>query len=353
MSAQARRSQAAAANDARILALSLNSRPDMMAADRHNQVSDALANDVVGTGQTVPAIVAHAVALFAERPFLEVAGGACESYAQTGRHVTELAARLHGLGVRAGHRVLSMLSNSHGAVHAWLAANQLNAVDVGINTGYKGASLEHAANLSQAQVMLTTAAFLQVILPCAPRLTHLRTIVLLDDAVYEGSVPDTLRVVRCADLRAAPIHDTLAHHAEPSDIASIIYTSGTSGPAKGVLLPHAQIALLARRSAEKMDLTEHDVFFSFYPMYHMAGKFMSVLATMVAGGKVVLDSGFDASQWLGRIRDYGATVTAAHGPMLEMVYAQPPLACRQPAPAQVDTHRTLSQTYCRRFRTAL
>ncbi|MBO1248191.1 ATP-dependent acyl-CoA ligase, partial [Bordetella holmesii] len=81
-------------------------------------------------------------------------------------------------------------------------------------------------------VMLTTAAFLQVILPCAPRLRHLRTIVLLDDAVYEGSVPATLRVVRCADLRAAPIHDTLAHHAAPSDIASIIYTSGTSGPAK-------------------------------------------------------------------------------------------------------------------------
>src|SRR5690606_22010568 len=56
----------------------------------------------------------------------------------------------------------------------------------------------------------------------------------------------------------------------------------------------------------------------------MAGKFMSVLATLAVGGKVVLDIGFTPAEWLTRIRDYGATITAAHGPMLEMVYAQPP-----------------------------
>lgn len=295
-----------------------------MVADRQTQVGGALAAGLAEMPCTVPAIVAQAVARYAERPFLEVAGGACESYAQIGRAVTELAARLYGLGVRPGHRVLSMLPNSHSAVHAWLATNQLNAVDVGINTGYKGKSLEHAANLSEARVLMTTSSYLRVILQSAPRLMHLRVVVLLDDAACEDTASAPLQVVRCADLVPAPIHETQAHQAKPSDIGSIIYTSGTSGPAKGVLLPHAQIALLARRSAEKMDLVPEDVFFSFYPMYHMAGKFMSVLATMVVGGKIVLDSGFDPAQWLGRVRDYGATVTAAHGPMLEMVYGQPP-----------------------------
>src|SRR5690625_2683307 len=51
---------------------------------------------------------------------------------------------------------------------------------------------------------------------------------------------------------------------------------------------------------------------------------MCVLASILVGARVVLDIGFEPSTWLQKIRDYQATVTAAHGPMLEMVYAQPP-----------------------------
>jgi crotonobetaine/carnitine-CoA ligase len=295
-----------------------------MMVDRDKQAGGAALTHTADVPATVPAILAQAVATHPERPFLEVAGAACETYAQTGQRVEALATRLYGLGVRAGHRLLSMLPNSHSAVHAWLAANRLNAVDVGINTGYKGKSLEHAANLSEAKVLLTTTPHLDVILQSASQFTHLRTVVLLDDCAHDANGTSPLRILRYTELLPASIPDTPDHRAAPSDTGSIIYTSGTSGPAKGVMLPHAQIALLARRSAQKMDLTVDDVFFSFYPMYHMAGKFMSVLATMTAGGKVVLDSGFDPAHWLARIRDYGATVTAAHGPMLEMVYAQPP-----------------------------
>src|SRR5690606_34483943 len=105
------------------------------------------------------------------------------------------------------------------------------------------------------------------------------------------------------------------HTVMPWDIGSIIYTSGTSGPAKGVMMPHGQITLLAKLAAAKTGLHSRDIFFSFYPMYHMAGKFMSVLATLSVGGKIVLDCTFSASEWLNRIRAYEATVTAAHGPM--------------------------------------
>lgn len=293
-----------------------------MIVDGDNQAGHSSLTDSTEVQWTVPKILAHAVTRYGERPFLEVAGDACETYAQTDQCVTELAARLYELGVRPGHRVLSMLPNSHRAVHTWLATNRLNAVDVGINTGYKGKSLEHAANLSEAQVLVTTSPYLSVILQSRGNFTHLRTLILLDDVAREPH-QDLLQVLSYADLKPAQIPESSNLAADPSDIGSIIYTSGTSGPAKGVMLPHAQIALLAMRSAQKMDLTPDDVFFSFYPMYHMAGKFMSVLATMLAGGKVVLDTGFDPTRWLGRIRDYHATVTAAHGPMLEMVFATP------------------------------
>lgn len=307
-----------------------------MDGDNKNNVATTAA--LPGDGWTVPAIFQKAVAQFGEKPFLALAGGICETYHQTAARVTEMAARLHGVGVRNGHRVVSMLPNSHAAVHAWLAVNRLNAVDVGINTGYKGKSLEHAANLSEAQVMVTIPAYIDVIRRSAENFVHLRTVVVLDAKDVCMAPQGKLSFVAYDDLTATSAMSLPESNAAPWDIGSVIYTSGTSGAAKGVMLPHAQIALLAKQSAAKMDLSSDDIFFSFYPMYHMAGKFMSILATMVVGGKIVLDSGFSPDQWLSRIKEYDATVTAAHGPMLEMVYALPP------SPADRDHNLRLIRT---------
>lgn len=280
--------------------------------------------DTMDSSWTVPGMLRDSVQKYGPRPFLEVVGGVSETYEQTWESVSYLARCLSAQGVSQHGRVLLMLANTHLAVHGWLAVNLLNAVDVSINTGYKGQSLEHAANLSAAEVLLTTSDHLPVILRSAPRLTCLRTVILMDDALDTVWPDDTrLDILRFGELSAAAPECVSAHVAMPWDIGSVIYTSGTSGPAKGVMLPHGQISLLARLSATKTGLQDDDVFFSFYPMYHMAGKFMSVLATLSVGGKVVLDIGFTPGEWLKRIRDYGATVTAAHGPMLEMVYAQP------------------------------
>lgn len=281
--------------------------------------------DKLDSAWTVPGILKDSVRRYGSRPSLEVVGGVSETYDQTWENVSYLARCLFQQGVRPQQRVLIMLANTHLAVHGWLAVNLINAVDVSINTGYKGQSLEHAANLSAAQILMTTSDHLPVILRSQSRLAHLRTIVLMDDADQADWPADaSFSILRFRDLEAAPPDCLVAQAAMPWDIGSVIYTSGTSGPAKGVMMPHGQIALLSRLSAAKTSLQADDIFFSFYPMYHMAGKFMSVLATLSVGGRIVLDTGFTPGEWLNRIRAYGATITAAHGPMLEMVYAQPP-----------------------------
>ncbi len=295
--------------------------------------------DALDAGWTVPGILRESVRRHGSRPSLEVVGGVSETYDQTWENVSHLARCLYRQGVRPQQRVLIMLANTHLAVHGWLAVNLLNAVDVSINTGYKGQSLEHAANLSAAQILMTTSDHLPVILRSQPRLACLRTIILMDDAdAGDRRAGAPLNILRFRDLEAAPADCLNGPPAMPWDIGSVIYTSGTSGPAKGVMMPHGQIALLSRLSAAKTRLSADDVFFSFYPMYHMAGKFMSVLATLSVGGKLILDTGFTPGEWLNRIRAYGATITAAHGPMLEMVFAQPP------SPADKDHRLRLLRT---------
>lgn len=273
---------------------------------------------------TVPVMFQNCVARYGDRPFVEVVGDITETYSQTWEHVIYMARCLQKLGVCEKQAVLIMLPNSHQAVHAWLAANQLNAIDVSINASYRGPVLVHAANLSSAAILITTSEHLSAILAVEEDLTALRTVVLMDTpSTSDLSSQTELEIICYRDLQPDLDADLPPNTTTARDIGSIIYTSGTSGPAKAVMLPHGQITLLAKRSAENTDLREDDIFFSFYPMHHMAGKFMSVLATLLTGGKVVLDTGFKPDEWLSKIREHDATITAAHGPMLEMVHALP------------------------------
>src|SRR5699024_8914453 len=143
----------------------------------------------------------------------------------------------------------------------------------------------------------------------------LESILIIDDVTFATPIKQSLNVIKLSDIKINKhCNNTPIVKAKPQDIASVIYTSGTSGPAKGVMMPHAQVCLLAHLSPQKMSLQQSDIFYSFYPMYHMAGKFMSVLASIMRGAHVILDTGFDPATWLTKIQQHHATVTAAHGP---------------------------------------
>jgi crotonobetaine/carnitine-CoA ligase len=149
----------------------------------------------------------------------------------------------------------------------------------------------------------------------------LHTVVVFRDGGSPLPRPAGLRVVDLPRLAAGEPPGTLPTVAF-SDTASIIYTSGTSGPPKGVVMPHAQAYLLARTTVDGLRMTDRDVYYCYHPLHHMAGKFMAIYASMLAGASVALDTRFAAETWLDRIREFGATVTVAHGPMVEMIHRQ-------------------------------
>jgi crotonobetaine/carnitine-CoA ligase len=70
-------------------------------------------------------------------------------------------------------------------------------------------------------------------------------------------------------------------------------------------------------------MTEDDVFYCFIPLYHVAGKFIGILGSMIVGGSVVLDRRFSAEAWLPSVREHGVTLCLLHGPLVEMIHAQP------------------------------
>ena len=200
--------------------------------------------DVAGSmaGWTTGAMLAERARRDPDRPFVQPRGEPAHSFGEVHQQARQAAFALAAAGVGRGDPVVLMLHNGLEAIVAWFGANLLGAVDVAINTAYRGASLEHALNQVGARCIAIGAEFVPLLQAIAERLSQLRTV---------------------------------------------------------------------------------DFYYSFHPLHHMAGKFMQVLACVVAGAHLVLDRKFDPAAWLQRIRLSGATHSGGHGPMLEMIHAQP------------------------------
>lgn len=281
---------------------------------------------------TIPNVADLRVKASADKVFVrEAATRRQETYAQFMRHAKALASHFMRAGVQPEDAVLVYAANSIAALHAWMATAWLGAMDVSVNTGYRGQPLRHVFELAKPKLIVCDAELIPQLTELSADFFGVEHLVVIQDAHGHPSPIESLQtdhpalhVTDYEKLIVSPAPDTPAWPAVGvHSPASVVFTSGTTGPAKGVIMPHGHVCLLAYTTAQATHMTAADVFYSAHPLFHIAGKFMGVFATFMTGGELVLDRRFDASQWLGRIRSSGATLSIAHGPMIEMIHAQP------------------------------
>lgn len=274
---------------------------------------------------TLDKVFAEAVERSPDRTFIDVIGEGAQTYLETYDRARRIGASLQALGMRSQDPVIVMGSNCLTSVNAWLGITLGHGIDVSINTAYRGALLKHAVNTIGAAIILIERQYLGRLRELEADLGTLKSVVVWGDAgaSHEAMPPfERLSLFRLEDVLGNASKLTM-NPMRIKDVASIIFTSGTTGPAKGVMMPHGQIARLAAQTVRGVRLSEADRFFCAHPLYHMAGKFMALYGTMRCGGTAILDSKFSASTWARRIRDSRATATIAHGPMVEMICREP------------------------------
>ncbi len=273
---------------------------------------------------TIAEILLKQARLRPDDAFVGMFGHATLSYGQMAAAALRVAGGLSAIGVKPDETVVILADTSVETVAAWLGIGFAGGIEVWINSGYRGSVLEHALKITSAATILIGERFLPALLEVQPNLPLLRNIVVL--GAPEATRPDLADVEYHEFQRlieTAPLPVPKLPVRRPSDIASVIFTSGTSGPAKGVMMPQGQVVHLVYETVSGLGLEAGDICYCAHPLYHMAGKFMGVLSTMAVGGSVVLDSAFQPGRWLERIRASGATVTLAHGPMIEMIHGEP------------------------------
>ncbi|MFD0663948.1 AMP-binding protein [Thermocatellispora tengchongensis] len=119
-------------------------------------------------------------------------------------------------------------------------------------------------------------------------------------------------------------HRTELPEVGPRDLAAVLFTSGTTGPSKGVAMPHAQMYFFADLCVSLTRLTPADAWMAVTPLFHGNAQFMAAYPALVAGARFVLRSRFSASRWIDQIRESRVTVTNFIGVMMDFIWKQQP-----------------------------
>jgi crotonobetaine/carnitine-CoA ligase len=305
---------------------------------------------------TLPHVLAHQAQHRAQRPFLSwTDAGPALTYAEVNARVNRLAHGMAAFGIARREHVGILLPNCLEFLFAWFALNKLGAVEVAISDAYKGSFLAHPLQLSQSRILITTATLAQRLVDIEDQIP-IETIVLVTEPGADPAVlPPAFRRIRlhrfadlCSDNAENPPDITT-----PQDPAAVLLTSGTTGPSKGVVMPHSQFYFFAEEDVQLMRLKEDDVYMTGFPLFHGNAQFLTVYPSMIAGAHCVLYPRFSASDWAGRARRSGATVTNLLGATLAFICAQPPspddrahkIRCIYAAPLSTDLAGPFSERF--------
>ena len=254
-----------------------------------------------------------------QKPCL-VMGDRSLTWAEADAEVNRWANGLAAAGIAKGDRVLVMIPAGIDHILIWLGLCKMGAIMVPVNDAYHGSMLRHQVNDSQASLAIVAQHHLAAWTDLAADLPHLRQV-----AVYGGTdlPPDTTWVWSdAANLRSADA-TRLPRIVSGFDPMAIFYTSGTTGPSKGVLYSHAQAWVTAAVPAGWC--TPQDVFYMFLPMFHVGLSQMFGLV-LLSGATMAIREKFSASNFWPDVRRYGVTTTILLSTMPNFLMSRPPEA---------------------------
>lgn len=265
--------------------------------DHMTQHSEQWFNEV--SALSFDQIVDRAVSRAPDTAFIYEVDGRHLTYREAADGIGAWAAHLHSLGVRSGQHVLTMLPMNADAVLIWAALNRLGAVDVPINTGYRGEMLRYVIKDADAQCFLVDSRYRKQ-LDGVPG--HERPNLVLVDRV----VPPPVDRPGC--------RESLLESSDPggSTVSCMIYTSGTTGSSKGVLVTMQQMYAMSRAIRPPSSLQAGERCYVCLPFFHVLAR---SLVQMTAGvvGTLVLRERFSFENYWDEINRYECRLAAAIG----------------------------------------
>ena len=268
-----------------------------------------------------------------DRQFLSFENGDQISFREFDYQTDCLASGLAKVGLKVGDRLFALLTNSCEFMLLMIAAQKLGAIFVPINTELRGIFLEHQLRNSSPSVVAVDDGLIDRFEGIDTSGAPISTVIMVSDEEKPMSgLPSSLSnatQMRFESLIDSKPNAEAMHDTRPEDICTIMYTSGTTGPAKGVVMPQGHCYLFALGTIAAMELTSNDRYFCCMPLFHANGLFMQAYASLLSGAACHVTKRCSVTDWLSIVREEQITVTNALGVMPEFIYRSPESALDQ------------------------
>jgi crotonobetaine/carnitine-CoA ligase len=262
--------------------------------------------------------LAEAAARRPDAVFVKIAGAAL-TYRQFHDQARKVAGLYRSLGIGAGDRVCLVLPNGPEILLSWFGLSLLGAIAVPVNTAYRRDELAYILKDSGARALVAHADFLDAAGAAAALAPGLATRLRVGGA---GAAPDgwTGFGVAFDAAEAPPVLPDVPH----DSVSALVYTSGTTGDPKGVMITHAMFVAAGQGFARWTRATAEDRFFTCLPYFHANAQYYSTMGALAAGGTLVVAGRFSASRFWQQVRESRATIVNFIGMMLSVLLKQPP-----------------------------
>ena len=246
--------------------------------------------------------------------------GESTSYAQMASNATALAAGLHARGVGPGDVVGLLSYNCPEFLETVFAANYLGAIAMPINWRLAAPEVRYILEHSQARAFVCDEALLELGTAATAGMDDGPARICIGEPVAEEwTALGAVRSESAGPPRAA---------AAPDDVHRLMYTSGTTGRPKGVMITHANLAWKNLAHLVEFGFTSADLGLACGPLYHVGALDLTTTSLIAAGASTIIHSAFDAAKVVDELERSRVTVVWLAPAMVNAIMALPDIEKR-------------------------
>jgi crotonobetaine/carnitine-CoA ligase len=249
------------------------------------------------------------------------------TYEQVERLTRRLAAGLLESGIGPGTHVALLLANCPENLFLNMALGRVGAVACPVNTAARGDLLSYFLTISKARAVILGSSCVERFAEVAGRLDSIERVLFVHDTEEQaaGETALGLPIVRYGELEQSD-EDRPLPLVRPEDPHAIMFTSGTTGPSKGIVVSNAQSFGFSIGRVEYLGLKESDVVFTCLPLFHGNALNAAAVPAFVADATLVLARRFSARAFWGQVRENRVTQFNLLSSMTNILWGQPPSA---------------------------
>jgi len=239
------------------------------------------------------------------------------TFRELDNRVNQACHYLSSQGLTRGDVFNLHLPNCPAFLILWFAGARLGAVMMPTNVLASAEELGYLLEHSNSKLAFTTPENLEMLNQCQSNIDCLEAIILCDpysDDPAADSFEALLQKQPDTDWKC-PVRET--------DMAAIMYTSGTTSKPKGVMVTHANYIIAGQTVADAIKLDENDRHFIVLPLFHGNAQYYSTMSALLRGASIALMDRFSASRYFDKCIEYDCTVASLFAAPMRMILAQP------------------------------